>query len=257
MPPLEGPDRALQWGERCRHQLVTAAYTVLAAEGGMDEAGWADLEERARAVTRAGWWIDQRDAEAGDLPELLAAAPDNDTGTEKAGSVKAVRRLGKPAALRTIDEPPLAWKDHMTPSPSRPPPAPILVPAPDPVTVVRDVTHGHFRPGDEVVILKGVSGDGLWGDPMRVVAPSEHAPTAEAGWRLRDPDGGKQTYVTAHPRYLAHVTGYCPDCLIYLRAMQAHLAPKVPERDVLIDCGWYTTTAGGQIVHRADAEKSS
>jgi hypothetical protein len=39
--------------------------------------------------------------------------------------------------------------------------------------------------------------------------------------------------------------------------MQAHLAPKVPERDVLIDCGWYTTTAGGQIVHRADAEKSS
>ncbi|RPK82574.1 hypothetical protein EES45_08795 [Streptomyces sp. ADI97-07] len=33
MPPLEGPERALDWGERSRHQLVTAAYSALVSEG--------------------------------------------------------------------------------------------------------------------------------------------------------------------------------------------------------------------------------
>ncbi|WP_405889832.1 hypothetical protein OG427_07235 [Streptomyces sp. NBC_00133] len=82
MPPLEGPERALDWGERSRHQLVTAAYTALTVEGSWDEADWAVLEEKIRTVTRAGWWIDQRDAEGTDLPELLDAATDEDRGTE-------------------------------------------------------------------------------------------------------------------------------------------------------------------------------
>lgn len=33
MPPHEGPERALAWGERSRHQFVTAAYSVLVSEG--------------------------------------------------------------------------------------------------------------------------------------------------------------------------------------------------------------------------------
>lgn len=33
MPPLEGSERALAWGERSRFQLVTAAYTALVSEG--------------------------------------------------------------------------------------------------------------------------------------------------------------------------------------------------------------------------------
>ncbi len=33
-------------------------------------------------VTRAGWWIDQRDAEGSDLIELLDAATEADRGTE-------------------------------------------------------------------------------------------------------------------------------------------------------------------------------
>ncbi|MFI7356106.1 hypothetical protein ACIBTP_19430 [Streptomyces avidinii] len=33
MPPLDGPERALEWGERSRHQLVTTAYTALVTEG--------------------------------------------------------------------------------------------------------------------------------------------------------------------------------------------------------------------------------
>ncbi|MER5737892.1 hypothetical protein ABT117_19740 [Streptomyces sp. NPDC002262] len=82
MPPLEGPERALAWGERCRFQLVTAAYTALVSEGAWSEADWAVLEEKIRTISRAGWWIDQRDAEGTDLPELLVAATSDDIGTE-------------------------------------------------------------------------------------------------------------------------------------------------------------------------------
>ncbi|MFF3501144.1 hypothetical protein [Streptomyces sp. NPDC003247] len=82
MPPLEGPDRALDWGERSRHQLMTAAHTALVVEDTWDEADWATLEEKARMVTRAGWWIDQRDADGSDLLELLDAATEADRGTE-------------------------------------------------------------------------------------------------------------------------------------------------------------------------------
>ncbi|MGW3240669.1 hypothetical protein [Streptomyces olivaceus] len=82
MPPLEGPEKALDWGERSRHQLMTDAHTTLVAEGTWDEADWAELEEKARAVSRAGWWIDQRDSEGTDLLELLEAAGEDDHGTE-------------------------------------------------------------------------------------------------------------------------------------------------------------------------------
>ncbi|KUM99909.1 hypothetical protein AQI95_35930 [Streptomyces yokosukanensis] len=82
MPPLEGPGKALAWGERSRHQLVTAAHTALVVEGTWDEADWAVLEEKARTVTAAGWWIDQRDADGSDLLELLDAASEADHGTE-------------------------------------------------------------------------------------------------------------------------------------------------------------------------------
>ncbi|MFD9715795.1 hypothetical protein [Streptomyces sp. NPDC059076] len=82
MPPLEGPEKALAWGERSRHQLVTAAHTALVVEGTWDEADWVVLEEKTRVVSRAGWWIDQRDADGLDLPELLDAATESDRGTE-------------------------------------------------------------------------------------------------------------------------------------------------------------------------------
>ncbi|WP_327382159.1 hypothetical protein [Streptomyces sp. NBC_01207] len=82
MPPLEGPEKILGWGERSRHQLVTRAYTALVAEGTWDEADWAQLEEQVRLLTRAGWWVDQREAEGTDLPELLEAADDRDRPTE-------------------------------------------------------------------------------------------------------------------------------------------------------------------------------
>ncbi|MFF4767437.1 hypothetical protein ACFY1V_13070 [Streptomyces sp. NPDC001255] len=82
MPPLEGSERAVPWGERCRHQLVDAAHTALVVEGSWPEQDWLALEEKARSVRRAGWWIDQRDAEGSDLAELLDAATDTDRGCE-------------------------------------------------------------------------------------------------------------------------------------------------------------------------------
>jgi hypothetical protein len=128
-----------------------------------------------------------------------------------------------------------------------------FAPTHDPLTPARDITHQHFQAGDRVVVIKGVIGGELWGDSMRIVAPSWHTPTDEDGWRLRDATGGAQTYVTAHARYLVHLSHRCPDCLIYLRAMEDLLLPKCTGRTTLIDCGWYTTTALGQLVHVADA----
>ncbi|MCN9240687.1 hypothetical protein NGF19_07735 [Streptomyces sp. RY43-2] len=82
MPPLDGADRAVAWATRCRHQLVSAAYTALVVEGTTSEAEWAAVEDSARPLTRAGWWIDQRDADPADLPELLEAASAGDRPTE-------------------------------------------------------------------------------------------------------------------------------------------------------------------------------
>ncbi|WP_033443786.1 hypothetical protein, partial [Saccharothrix sp. NRRL B-16314] len=76
---LEGSERALAWGERSRFQLVTAAYTALVSEGTWDEADWAVLEDKIRSISRAGWWIDQRDADGADLPDAATSA---DVGTE-------------------------------------------------------------------------------------------------------------------------------------------------------------------------------
>ncbi|MGV9790849.1 hypothetical protein [Streptomyces sp. NPDC003435] len=82
MPLLEGPDKVLAWGEASRHQLMTAAHTALVVEGTWDEDDWAELEEKARSITRASWWIDQRDAGDTDLIELLDAANADARGTE-------------------------------------------------------------------------------------------------------------------------------------------------------------------------------
>lgn len=82
MPPLEGTDRLVPWGVRCRHRLMNAAYTALVVEGETGEAAWERIENVARTVTRAGWWIDQRDTDPEDLPELLEAATEADRPTE-------------------------------------------------------------------------------------------------------------------------------------------------------------------------------
>lgn len=127
---------------------------------------------------------------------------------------------------------------------------PPYVPA-DILTSERDITHRHFGPGDQIVVLKGVAGGELWGDAMTVVTPSWHTPTDEDGWRLRNPNGGTRTYVTGHPRYLVHLSRRCPDCLIYLRALEDYLLPKFTGPKA-VDLGWYTVTELNQLVHIND-----
>jgi len=82
MPPLDGTERAVAWGTRCRYQLVAAAYTALVLEGTTSDTEWEAIEDAARPLTRAGWWIDQRNADPADLPELLEAAAGSDRPTE-------------------------------------------------------------------------------------------------------------------------------------------------------------------------------
>ncbi|WP_328486041.1 hypothetical protein [Streptomyces zaomyceticus] len=134
------------------------------------------------------------------------------------------------------------------PEPTRPAFAPA-----DTITGDRDITHAHFAPGDQVVVIKGVADGELWGDAMTVVAPSWHTPTDEDGWRLRNPNGGAQSFITGHPRYLVHLSKRCPDCLIYLRALEDYLLPKVVG-DKPVDLGWYRVTDFGQLVHADDAK---
>ncbi|MET8206220.1 hypothetical protein ABZT51_09265 [Streptomyces sp. NPDC005373] len=77
MPPPDGTDRAVPRATRCRHQLVAAAY-----EGSTGEAEWEAIENSIRLLTRAGWWIDSREADPIDLPELLDAASAFDRPTQ-------------------------------------------------------------------------------------------------------------------------------------------------------------------------------
>ncbi|WP_129287502.1 hypothetical protein [Streptomyces sp. GZWMJZ-114] len=137
-------------------------------------------------------------------------------------------------------------------APRTPPPPSSASRTPDPLTPARDVPHPHFQTGDQVVVIKGLASGELWGDSLRIVASSWHTPTDEAGWRLRNSTGGEQSYTTAHPRYLAHLSYRCPDCMIYLRAMEGYLLSRLGRRPEVLDCGWYTITPLGQLVHIDD-----
>lgn len=71
MPTLEGSDKALDWARRVRYQLLAAAYETL---GLAEEEFTARIEAPARHVASASWWIDQRDADASEVEELVGDA---------------------------------------------------------------------------------------------------------------------------------------------------------------------------------------
>lgn len=73
LPPLAGTAKQTDWAVRIRHDLLRDAYDQLVAGGGMSEADYTTaILEPARLVGRAGWWIDNRHTEVGDLVEILA-----------------------------------------------------------------------------------------------------------------------------------------------------------------------------------------
>lgn len=49
MPPLEGTERAVAWGVRCRHQVLAAAYTALVLEGETSETEWGGRSRKPLA----------------------------------------------------------------------------------------------------------------------------------------------------------------------------------------------------------------
>jgi len=78
MPALDGSDKAVEWGRRVRYQLLAAAHDTLdLAEG--DFA--ARVENPARRIDSASWWIDQRDTEPVDLEEQGSDAASNETAS--------------------------------------------------------------------------------------------------------------------------------------------------------------------------------
>jgi hypothetical protein len=84
MPPLTGAEKALEWGARTRHQMMTAAYDQLVMNGGLADDDWlAMIEEPARRLTSASWWIDNREVEATDVPELVQAATMTDAASSE------------------------------------------------------------------------------------------------------------------------------------------------------------------------------
>jgi hypothetical protein len=85
MPGLDGSDKAVRWARRVRYELIVAGHDHAATVGVSDDAFAAAVEDAARKVTSASWWIDQRFTDAADVAELIAdgaSDPDLSTGTE-------------------------------------------------------------------------------------------------------------------------------------------------------------------------------
>lgn len=86
MPAMDGrSDKAVEWGRRVRHQLMVAARDHAAGIGVSDDDFAEQVETPARRITSASWWIDQRDAAAEDVAELVAdgaSSPDAVLGAE-------------------------------------------------------------------------------------------------------------------------------------------------------------------------------
>lgn len=84
MGPLSGSDKAVDWGRRCRHALLTAAYETLVQNGELPETAYVEqIETPARLIDRASWWIDNRDADPTDVAELVDAARGSDAVTSE------------------------------------------------------------------------------------------------------------------------------------------------------------------------------
>ncbi|OIV35439.1 hypothetical protein BIV57_21550 [Mangrovactinospora gilvigrisea] len=82
LPPLEGSDSQIGFGEVMRRKMLTAAYQALVLDGQMSETDWEQVEERARRVGLARWWLDNKELAPELLPELLEASGEDGRGCE-------------------------------------------------------------------------------------------------------------------------------------------------------------------------------
>ena len=70
---LVGSEKQVPWALRVRGELIRGAYAALVETEQMTEADFqAQVLVPAQPLDRARWWIDNREQEPVDLPELLA-----------------------------------------------------------------------------------------------------------------------------------------------------------------------------------------
>ncbi|KAA9394158.1 hypothetical protein FCK90_08555 [Kocuria coralli] len=81
LPELDGSEQQLLWAPLFRDSLIKHAHEDLCRgeDPVMSEDEFEDrIMKHARAITRAGWWMDQADAESQDLEELVSTALDDE-----------------------------------------------------------------------------------------------------------------------------------------------------------------------------------
>ena len=75
LEPLTGTEKQLAWATRERYAVLSSALEATALSPAAFEAR---VLEPARKITRAGWWINNSDAEPDDIEELVRTALDDD-----------------------------------------------------------------------------------------------------------------------------------------------------------------------------------
>lgn len=84
LPDFTGSEKQRQklipWAFTSRHRLLKAGYEALVEEGDWDEE---DFEGKvlvpARRIDSPGWWVDNKDADAADLEELVSTALEDES----------------------------------------------------------------------------------------------------------------------------------------------------------------------------------
>lgn len=80
LPILSGTEKQVTWATTVRYDFFRACYEAFVVEGELSEEEYGNQYlVPARLIGRAGWWIDNREANLEDLAELFA-----DSGEEEA-----------------------------------------------------------------------------------------------------------------------------------------------------------------------------
>lgn len=82
LPTFQGTEKQVRWATDVRHKLIRAAYDALVTEGDMTEETFDDtVISPARMADKPSWWIDNREQDPADLPELLESVADDETAS--------------------------------------------------------------------------------------------------------------------------------------------------------------------------------
>lgn len=80
MPELAGSDKAVAWARRVRYELVVAGHDHAGSVGVTDDDFALQVEQPARKITSASWWIDQKDTAGEDVAEVVPDAATHGIG---------------------------------------------------------------------------------------------------------------------------------------------------------------------------------